>query len=48
MYEHYREISLLNTAHKVFSNIVFQRVQPYVDRDLWNKIVKEAKAHKGL
>jgi sorting nexin-29 len=32
MCENNRGISLLNTAYKVFSNISFQRLQPYVDK----------------
>jgi sorting nexin-29 len=31
MCENCRGISLLNTAYKVFSNILFQRLQPYVE-----------------
>jgi sorting nexin-29 len=32
MCENYRGISLLNTAYKVFSNILFQRLQPYAEK----------------
>jgi sorting nexin-29 len=36
MSENYRGISLLNTAYKVFSNILFQRLQPYAEKFVGN------------
>jgi sorting nexin-29 len=36
MCENYRGISLLNTAYKVFSVILFQRLQPIVDTNIGN------------
>jgi sorting nexin-29 len=36
MCENYREISLLNTAYKVFSNILFQRLQLYEEKFVGN------------
>jgi sorting nexin-29 len=36
MCENYHDISLLNTAYKVFSNILFQRLQPYAEKFVWN------------
>jgi sorting nexin-29 len=36
MCENYHGISLLNTAYKVFSNILFQRLQPCVEKFVGN------------
>jgi hypothetical protein len=36
MCENYCGISLLNTAYKVFSNILFQRLQPYAEKFVGN------------
>jgi sorting nexin-29 len=36
MCENYHGISLLNTAYKVFSNILFQRLQPYAEKFVGN------------
>jgi sorting nexin-29 len=36
MCENYCGISLLNTAYKVFSNILFQRLKPYVEKLVGN------------
>jgi sorting nexin-29 len=36
MCENYRGISLLNTAYKVFSGILFQRLQPIVETTIGN------------
>jgi sorting nexin-29 len=32
----YRGITLLNTAYKIFSNILFERLEPYVNTILGN------------
>jgi sorting nexin-29 len=36
MCENYGGVSLLNTAYKVFSSILFQRLQPYVQKLIGN------------
>jgi hypothetical protein len=33
--ENYHGITLLNTAYKVFSNILFERLQSYVEKNHW-------------
>jgi len=34
--DHYRGISLLNTAYKIFSKILLKRLMPYVDKNIGN------------
>jgi hypothetical protein len=32
----YRDITLLNTNYKIFSNILYERLEPYVDKTVGN------------